>query len=183
MHTFCCRSSPALLLGGLPFSLTSFNDDIDPIPGVRDSREATVLECGLDTPVDGLEMEGVLLTASVIEARGLVGGLTVSGSGEETIEALDGGLLIAEAGDFKTDDERVGLVPNDDDSDFLSAADWTLGGRTEVLRVWVGAGGLGGGIAVLAVAILCLFTGEAVGDGLTPGVLTLERAGLPTPTI
>jgi len=85
--------------------------------------------------MDGLEMDGVLLAASVIEARGLTGGLTVSGSGEETIEALDGGLAIAEAGCLETDDERVGLVPVDGENDFLSAEDWTLGGRMEVLRI------------------------------------------------
>lgn len=74
---------------------------------------------GLDT--DGLEMDGVLLTASVIEVRGLTDGLMVSGSGEETIEALDGGLTIAEIGDLEINDERDGLVPVDDDNGFLSA--------------------------------------------------------------
>ena len=84
---------------------------------------AVVLGEGLDAPEDSLEMERVLLAASVIEARGLTEGLTVSGSGEETIEALDGGLAIAEAGCFETDDERVGLVAVDDDNDLLSAED------------------------------------------------------------
>lgn len=107
-------------LAGLPFSLTSFNDDTDPTPGVRGGRVAVVLGEGFDAP-DSLEMDRVLLAASVIEARGLTEGLTVSGSGEETIEALDGGLAIAEAGCFETDDERVGLVAVDDDNDFLSA--------------------------------------------------------------
>jgi hypothetical protein len=126
-------------------------------------------------------MDGVLL-ASVMEARGRTGGLTVSGSGEETTEALDGGLFIAEAGVFETDGERAGLAPVDDDNAFLSAMDWTLGGRREVLRAWARAGGLVGGIAVL-VGVDIFFTGEAAGEGLRPGVLTLERAGLPGPTI
>lgn len=107
----------------------------------------------------------------------------VSGSGEATIEALDGGLLNAGAGGFETDDERAGLAPVDDDNAFLSAMDWTLGGRTEVLRVWVKPIGLVDDIAVLVVGVEVFFTGEAVGEGLTPGVLTLERIGLPAPTI
>lgn len=107
------------MLGGLPFSLTSFNDDTDPIPGVRDGRGTVVLGVGL--PTDDFEMDGVLLAACVIEARGRTGGLTVSGSGEGTIEALDGGLLIAGAGGFEIDDKRVGLVATDDDIPFLSA--------------------------------------------------------------
>ena len=130
MHTFCCRSSWALL-GGLPFSLISFNDDTDPTPGVRDGRVTVELGGGFDAPADGLEKDGVLLAASVIEARGLTGGLTVSGSGEETIEALDGGLATPEA----CGRETVGLVLVDVDSDFLSAEGWTLGGIREVLRV------------------------------------------------
>ena len=141
-----------------------------------------VLSRGFDTPTDGLEMDPALLMASVIEARGRTGGFTVSGSGEETIEALDGGLAIAEAGDFETDGERVGLAPVDDDSSFLSAEGWSFGGRMEILRVWVGAGGLEGGIAVFVAADRVFFTGEAVEEGLTPGAVTLGKAGLPVPT-
>jgi len=170
-----------LLLGGLPFSLTSFNDDTDPTPGVRDGRVTVVLGGGFETPTDSFEMDGVLLATSVIEARGLTGGLTVSGSGEETIEALDGGLAIAEAGSLETDDERVGLMPVDDDNDFLSTECWTLGGIMEVLRVWAGTGGLVGGIAPFVVVDGAFFTGEAVGEGLTPGALTLDRAGFLAP--
>ena len=167
------------MLGGLPFCLISFNDDTDPTPGVRDGRVAVVLGGGFDAPKDGFEIDGVLLAASVIEARGRTGGLIVSGSGEETIEALDGGLLIAEAGGFETNDERAGLAPVDDDNAFLSAMGWPLDERTEVLRVCVG--GLVGCITVFVMGVF--FTGEAVGEGLTPGVMTLERAGLPIPTI
>lgn len=123
MHTFCCRSSRVLLLAGLPFALISFKDGTDPKPDVRDGRATVVLGGGLDTPVDCLDMDGVLLAASVIEARGLV--FTVSGSGEATVEALDGGLAVAEAGGFETDDDKG----------FLSAEDWSLGGMREILRV------------------------------------------------
>lgn len=171
------------MLGGLPFSLISFKDDVDPRPGVRDGRVAVVLGGGFDKPTDGFEMDGDLLAASVMEARGRAGGLTVSGSGEGTTEALNGGLLIAEAGVFETDGERAGLAPVDDDNAFLSAMDWTLGGRTEVLRVWVRAGGLVGGIAVLVVGVETFFTGEVAGEGLRPEGLTLERAGFPPATI
>ena len=134
VHTFCCRLS-WVLLGGLPFSLTSFNDDTDPTPCVRDGRVTVALCGGFDAPTDDLEMDGVLLAASVIEARGLTEALTVSGSGEETIEVLDGGLAIAEAGGLEIDDERVGLVPVIDDKGFLSLEGWTLGGIREILRV------------------------------------------------
>lgn len=134
MRTFCCRSS-LVFPGGLPFSLISFNDDIDPMPDGRADRVAAVLGDGFDTPTDGLEMDAVFLAASVTEDRGRTEGLMVSGSGEETIEALDGGLLIAEAGGFETDDERPCLIPTDPDNGFLSAAGWTLAGRTDVLRV------------------------------------------------
>ena len=120
-----------MTLGGLPFSLISFNDDTDPAPCVRDGRVAVALDGGFGAPMDDLEMDGVLRAASVIEARGRMVGLRESGSGEETIEALDGGLFIAEAGGFETDDERVGLVPGA----FLSAVGWTLGVSMEVLRV------------------------------------------------
>lgn len=160
----------------------SLRDDTDPKPCVRDGLAAVVPRDGFDTPTDGLDAGGVLLIVSVIEVRGRMGGLMVSGSGEETMDALDGGLLIAEAGDFETEDESVDLVPADDDDGFLSAVGCTLDGRTEVLRVWVGAGGFGGGIDALVVGAGVFFTGEAVGEGLTPGVLTLERAGLPLTT-
>lgn len=171
------------MLDGLPFSLMSFKDDIDPIPGVRDGRTAAVLGEGFDPATGGFEMDRFLLGGPVMEALGRGGGLTVSGPGEGTREVLDGGLLIAEAGGFETDGERAGLIPVDDDNAFLSAVGWTLDGRTEVLRAWVGAGGLAGGIAVLVVGVDVFFTGETVGEGLIPGVLTLERVGLPTPTI
>ena len=179
VHTFCCRSWLALLLSGLPFSLTSFNDDTDPAPGVRVGRVTVVLGGGFVTP--GLEIEGVLLAASEIEARGRWGGFTVSGSGEETIEALDGGLAIAEAGGLETDDERIVLVPTEDDNGFLSAEGWNLAGTREVLRVWAGTGGFGGGIAVFVAAGVFL-TGEAVGESLTPGAVTLGKTGLPALT-
>jgi hypothetical protein len=172
-----------LLLGGLPFSLISFNDDTDPMPGVRDGRVAVVLGGGFDTPMAGFEMDRVLLAAPVIEARGRTGGLTVSErSGVETIEALDGGFAIAEAGGFETDDEMVGLVAVEEDSGFLSAETWVLGGMRDVLRV--GAGGLGGGIVAFVAADGAFFTGEAVGEGLTPRAVTLDRAGFvaPAPT-
>jgi hypothetical protein len=51
-----------------------------------------------------------------------------------------------------------------------------LGGIREALRVWVGTGGLGGGIAPLVMVGGAPLTGEAVGEGLTPGVI-LDRAG------
>lgn len=167
-----------MLPAGLPFSLTSFNDDTDPAPGVRVGRAPVVPGGGFVTPADGLEIEGVLLAASVIEARGRRGGFTVSGSGEETIEALDGGLAVAETGGFETDDERSALTLTEDDNGFLSAVAWLLAGTREVLRVWVGAGGLGGGIAVF-VAAGVFFTGEAVGEGFMPGAVTLDKTGLP----
>ena len=171
-----------MLLGGLPFALISFNDDTDPTPGVRDGRVTVVLDGGFDKPMDRLDMDGVLLAASVIEARGLA--FTVSGSGEATIEALDGGLAVAEASGFETDDERTGLVPIDDDKDFLSAEGWSLGGMREILRVWVGTGGLGGGIPAFVVMDGVFLTGEAVEEVLTPGAVTLDRTGFvaPTPT-
>lgn len=115
--------------------MISFNDDTDPTPGVRDGRVTVELGGGFDTPTDVLEKDGVLLAASVIEARGLTGGLTVSGSGEETIEALDEGLATVEACGRETDDEIAGLVLVDIDNDFLSVECWTLGGIMEVLRV------------------------------------------------
>lgn len=160
----------------MPFALISFNDDTDPKPGVRDGRVAVVLGGGFDTPADCLDMDGVLLAASVIEARGLV--FIVSGSGEATIEALDGGL---EVGGFETDDERTGLVPVDGDNGFLSAKSWSLGGMREILRVWVGTGGLEGGIPAFVVVDGVFFTGEAVEEVLTPGAVTLDRAGFAAP--
>ena len=179
--TFCCRSSCALLLGGFPFSLISFNDDTDPIPGVRDGRVTVVLGGGFDTPSDSFEMDGDLLAASVIEARGRMAGLTVS-SGEETIEVLDGGFAIEGACSFETDDEMAGLVASDEDNRFLSTEGWTFGGTMEVLRV--GMGGLADCIAVRVAADGVFFTGEAVGEGLTPVAVTLDKAGFvaPTPT-
>ena len=161
-----------MLLAGLPFALISFNDDTDPKPGVRDGRATVVLGGGLDTPVDCLDMDGVLLAASVIEARGLA--FTVSGSGEATVEALDGGLAVAEPGGFETDDDKG----------FLSAEDWSLGGIREILRVWVGTGGLGGGIPAFVGVDGVFFTGEAVEEVLTPGAVTLDRVGFvaPVPT-
>ena len=180
MRTFCCRSSWTLPLGGLPFSLISFSDDTDPTPGVRDGRVAVVLGGGFDTPTDGFEMDGVLLAASVIEARGRILGLTVS-SGEETIEALDGGFTIPGVCGFEMDDERVSLVATDEDNRFLSAGGWAFGGTMEVLRVWVGMGGLADCIAVLVVVVGIFFTGEEVGEGLTPGAATLDRTGFVVP--
>jgi hypothetical protein len=158
--------------------LISFNDDTDPTPGVRDGRVTVVLDGGFDKPMDSLDMDGVLLAASVIEARGLVAGFMVSGSGEETIEALDGGLAVIEPGGLETDGEIIGLVPVDDDKGFLSAEDWSLGGRREILRAWVGTGGLGGGIPAF---VAVFFTGEAAGEGLTPVAVTLDKAGFVTP--
>lgn len=178
MHTFCCRSSWALALGSLPFSLISFNDDTDPEPGVRNGRVAVVLGGGFDTPRNGFEMDGDLLAASVIEARGRIAGLTVS-SGEESIEVLDGGFAIPGACGFETDDERVGLEATDEDSRFLSTEGWAFVGMIEVLRV--GMGGLVDCIAVLVVVDGAFFTGEAVGEGLTPGAVTLDRAGFVAP--
>ena len=159
----------ALLLDGFPFSLISFNDETDPKPGVRGCRAAVVLRGGFDTPAGGFEMDGVLFAAPVMEARGRTGDLTVPGSGE----ALDGGLLIAETGDFETDGERGGLEAVDDDNGFLSAEGWTLGGRTDVLRAWAGTEGFAGCIAAFVVGVGAFFTGEAVGEGLTPGAVTL----------
>ena len=169
-----------MLLGGLPFPLISFNDDTDPAPCVRDGRVIAVLGGGFDTPTDCLDMDGVLLAASVIEARGLADGFMVSGSGEETIEALDGGLATADAGDLETNDESIGLIPVDDDKDFLSAEGWTFGGIREVLRVWVGAGGLGGGIPAFVAVDGVFFMGEAAEEGLTPEAVTLDKAGFVT---
>ena len=164
-----------MLPGGLPFSLISFNDDTDPTPGVRGGRVTVVLEGGFDIPpVDDFEMDGVLLAASVIEARGLIGGLTVPGSGEGTIEVLDGGLALVETDGL---DERVSFAPMEEASDFLSAEGWTLGGTIEVLRVWVGTGGLEDCIAAFVGVDGLFFTGEAVGEGLTPEPVTLDRAG------
>ena len=61
---------------------------------MRGGRVTVVLDGGFDAPMDSFDMDGVLLAASVIEARGLAEGFMVSGSGEETIEALDGGLAV-----------------------------------------------------------------------------------------
>lgn len=168
-----------MLLGSLPFSLISFSDDTDPIPGVRDGR--VVPGGGFDTPTDGFEMDGDLLAASVIEARGRMEGLTAS-SGEETIEVLDWGFAIEGACSFETDDETAGLVAIDEDNRFLSAGGWTFGGTMEVLRV--GMGGLADCIVVLVAVDGIFFTGEAVGEGLTPGAVTLDRVGFvaPAPT-
>jgi len=181
VHTFCWRSSCALLLGNLPFSLISFNDDTDPKPDVRDCRVAAVLGEGFDTPRNGFEMDGDLLAASVMEARGRTVGLTVS-SGEESIEALDGGFVIPGACGFEMDDEMVGLEATDEDNRFLSAEGWAFVGMMEALRV--GMGGLADCIAVLVVVDGAFFTGEAVGEGLTPGEATLDRVGFvePVPT-
>lgn len=44
------------------------------------------------------------------------------------------------------------------------------------------AGGLGGGIAAFVAVDGVFLTGEAVGEGLTPGAATLDKEGLPTPT-
>ena len=68
MHTFCCRTSCALLLRDLRFSVISFNDNTNPNPGVCDGRVAVVLGGGIDTPSDGFEVDGDTLVASVIEA-------------------------------------------------------------------------------------------------------------------
>jgi len=146
---------------------------------VRDGRVTVALGGGFDTPTDDLDMDGVLLATSVIEARGLAEGFTVSGSGEETIEALDGGLAVIEASGFDTS-----LVPVDDDKGFLSAEGWSLGGMREILRVWVRTGGLEGGIPAFVAMDGVLFTGEAVGEGLTPGAVTLDKACFvaPAPT-
>lgn len=48
------------------------------MPGVRDGRVTVVLGGGFDTPTGGFEIDGDLLAAPVIEARGLTVGLTVS---------------------------------------------------------------------------------------------------------
>lgn len=172
-----------MLLGNFPFSLISFNDDTDPKPGVRNGRVAVVLGGGFDTPRDGFEMDGDLLAASVIEARGRTADFTVS-SGDETIEALDGGFAIPGACGFETDDEMVGLDATDEDNRFLSAEGWAFVGMMEALRVWVGMGGFADCIAVLVVVDGAFFTGEAVGEGLTPAAVTLDRAGFvaPVPT-
>ena len=182
VRTFCCSSSWALPPGGLPFSLISFNDDTDPTPGVRDGRVAVVVGGGFVTPTGGFEMDEVLLATPVIEARGLMGGFTVSPwSGEETIEALDGGFESEGAGGFEMDDKRVGFVATED-SRFLSVGGWSFCGTMEVLRAGTGAleGSIPGFVAVVGV----FFTGEAVVRDLTPGAVTLDRAGFvaPVPT-
>jgi len=146
---------------------------------VRDGRVAVVLG-GFDTPRDGFDMDGDLLAASVIEARGRTVGLTVS-SGEESIEVLDWGFAIPGAWGFETDDEMVGLEATDEDNRFLSAEGWTFVGMMEALRVWVGMGGLADCIAVLVVVDGAFFTGEAAGEGLTPEAVTLDRAGFVAP--
>ena len=69
----------------------------------------------------------------------------------------------------------------DDDKGFLSAEDWTFGGMREILRVWVGTGGLGGGIPAFVAVDGVFFTGEAVEEGLTPEAVTFDRAGFVAP--
>ena len=155
----------------------SFNDDTDPIPGVRVGRVAVALGGFLDAPPASLEMDRVFLATSAIEVRGLAGALTVSWSGEETIEALDGGFESEGACSFETDDERVGLAAVEVDNRFLSAGGWTFGGMREILR----ARGLGGGTAVFVAVDMVFLTGEEVGEGLTPEAVTLDKAGFEAP--
>lgn len=69
----------------------------------------------------------------------------------------------------------------DEDNRFLSAEGWTFGGTMEVLRVWVGTGGLEDCIAALVTVDGTFLTGEAVGEGLTPEGVTLDRGGFGTP--